>query len=81
MEIPIPSAATASDSPCSGTPGDGTPGSTGRKRKAVGTDNLVDFFKDFNFEYLARVDAQDKDRQSWRSDMLAFDKARETRIA
>lgn len=78
METPIPSAATAPDSPSSGTPGDG---STGRKRKAVGTDNLVDFVKDFNFEYLARVEAQDKDRQLWRTDMLAFDKAREARIA
>jgi hypothetical protein len=81
VEIPIPSTATASDFPSSGTPGDGTPGSTGRKRKAVGTNNLVDFVKDFNFEYLARVEAQDKDKQSWRTDMLAFDKARETRIA
>ena len=63
------------------TPGDDTPGSTGRKRKAVGVDNLVDFVKDFNFDYLARVDAQDKDRQAWRSDMLALDKAREARIA
>jgi hypothetical protein len=29
----------------------------------VGNDNLVDFVKDFNFEYLARVEAQDKDKQ------------------
>jgi hypothetical protein len=47
----------------------------------VGADNLVDFIKDFNFEYLARVQAQDNDRQAWRSDMLAFDRAREARIA
>ena len=78
---PVASATTASDSPTRVTPGDDTPGSTGRKRKAVGTDNLVDFVKDFNFEYLARVEAQDKDRQAWRSDMLAFDRAREGRIA
>ena len=78
---PIDSAATSSQSPTSLTPGDDTPGSTGRKRKAVGTDNLVDFVKDFNFEYLARVEAQDKDRQAWRCDMLEFDKAREARIA
>ena len=81
MENPIASATTASASPTRVTPGDDTSGSTGRKRKAVGTDNLVDFVKDFNFEYLARVEAQDKDRQAWRSDMLAFDRARETRIA
>ena len=81
VDIPIPSVATASDSPSSGTPGDGTPGSTGRKRKAVGTDNLADFVKDFNFEYLTRVEAQDKDRQTWRTDMLEFDKAREAKIA
>ena len=78
---PIASATTASDSPTRVTPGDDTPGSTRRKRKAVGTDNLVDFVKDFNFEYLARVESQDKDRQAWRSDMLALDRAREARIA
>ena len=78
---PVASPATSSQSPMGLTPGDDTPGSTGRKRKAAGTDNLVDFVKDFNFEYLARVEAQDKDRQAWRSDMLAFDKAREARIA
>ena len=72
---------TASGSPSGGTPGDDTPGSTGRKRKSTGTDNLVDFVKDFNFEYLSRVEAQDKDKQAWRSDMLAFDKAREERLA
>ena len=81
MESPIASATTTSASPTRVTPGDDTPRSTGRKRKAVGTDNLVDFVKDFNFEYLARVEVQDKDRQAWRSDMLAFDRARETRIA
>ena len=78
---PIASATAASDSPTRATPGDDTPGSTERKRKANGVDNLVDFVKDFNFEYLARVEAQDKDRQAWRSDMLAFDRAREARIA
>jgi hypothetical protein len=78
---PIASATTASASPTRVTPGDDTPGSTGRKRKAVGTNNLVDFVKDFNFEYLARVEAQDKDRQSWRTDMLALERAREVRIA
>lgn len=43
------------------------------------TDNLVDFVKDFNFEYLARVEAQDKDKRA-RSEVLAFDIARETKI-
>jgi hypothetical protein len=81
VESPIASATAASGSPSWGTPGDDTPGSTGRKRKAVGSDNLVDIVKDFNFEYLSRVDAQEKDKQAWRSDMLAFDKARESRIA
>lgn len=81
LESPAASAGPASNSPSSGTPGDDTPGSTGRKRKALGTDNLVDFVKDFNFEYLARVEAQDKDKHAWRNDMLAFDKAREARIA
>ena len=62
---PVASAATSSQSPTRLTPGDDTPGSTGRKRKAVRTNNLVDFVKDFNFEYLAQVEAQDKDRQAW----------------
>jgi hypothetical protein len=78
---PLGSATSAGESPTRGTPGDDTPGSTGRKRKSTGTDNLVDFVKDFNCEYIARVDAQDKDRRVWRSDMLAFDTAREARIA
>ena len=77
---PVGGPTTTSDS-TGGTPGDDTPGSTGRKRKAAGTDNLVDFVKDFNFEYLSRVEAQDKDKQAWRSDMLAIDKAREARLA
>jgi hypothetical protein len=81
VESPVASANAASGSPTRVTPGDGTPGSTGRKRKAAGTDNLVDFVKDFNFEYLSRVDAQDRDKQAWRTDMLAFDREREARIA
>ena len=79
-ETPTPSAATASDSPTTPTPGHDTPGSTGRKRKSMGTDNLVDFVKDFNHDYLARMEAQDLDRRSWRTDVLAFDHARELRI-
>ena len=78
---PIASTTAASESPTATTPGDDTPGSTGRKRKAVGTDNLVDFVKDFNHEYLARVEAQDNEKRTWRSDMLAFDTAREARLS
>lgn len=44
----IGSATTASQSLTRTTPGDDTSRSTGRKRKAVDTDNLVDFVKDFN---------------------------------
>lgn len=47
----------------------------------MGTDNLVDFVKDFNHEYLARVEAQDSEKRTWRTDVLAFDTAREARIA
>ena len=47
----------------------------------MGTDNLVDFVKDFNYEYLARVEAQDKTKHTWRSEMMALDMARETRMA
>ena len=78
---PTPSTTAASESPTAATPGHDIPGSTGRKRKSLGTDNLVDFVKDFNHEYLARVEAQDKDKRTWRTDMLAFDTAREARIA
>ena len=78
---PIASTTAASESPTATTPGDDTPGSTGRKRKAVGTDNLVDFVKDFNHEYLARVEAQHIEKRTWRSDMLAFDTAREARLS
>ena len=81
MQSPSASATAASDTPSTATPGDDTPGSTGRKRKAVGTDNLVDFVKDFNHEYLARVEAQDSEKRTWRTDVLAFDTAREARIA
>lgn len=77
---PMASTTDTSGSPTSGPPGHNTPGSTGRKRKAVGTDNLVDFVKDFNHEYLARVQAQDTDKRMWRTDVLAFDTAREARI-
>ena len=78
---PTPSTTAASESPTAATPGHDIPGSTGRKRKSLGTDNLVDFVKDFNHEYLARVEAQDKDKRTWRTDVLAFDTAREARIA
>ena len=80
VESPTLCAATASDSPTTPTPGHDTPGSTGRKRKSMGTDNLVDFVKGFNHDYLARMEAQDADRRWWRTDMLAFDHARELRI-
>ena len=77
---PIASTTGASESPTATTPGHDMPGSTGRKRKAVGTDNLVDFVKDFNHEYLARVEVQDTEKRTWRSDVLAFDTAREARL-
>ena len=78
---PSTSTPTTPNSTTSATPGDDTPGSTGRKRKSSGTDNLVDFVKDFNHEYLARVESQDKDKRMWRSDVMAMDMAREVRIA
>jgi hypothetical protein len=78
---PASSATTAPNPSPQSTPGDDMPGSTGRKRKSVGTDNLVDFVKDFNYEYLARVEAQDKTKHTWRSEMMALDLARETRMA
>ena len=77
---PVASTTAASESPTAVTPGHDTPGSTGRKRKAIGTDNLVDFVKDFNHEYLARVEAQEIEKRTWRSDVLALDTAREERL-
>ena len=77
---PIASTTAASDSPTATTPGHDTPGSTGRKRKALGTDNLVDFVKDFNHEYLAQVEAHDIEKRAWRTDVLAIDTAREARL-
>ena len=81
VDSPAASGTAASESPIGGTPGDDTPGSTGRKRKAVGTESLVDFVKDFNFDYLARVESQDKEKRAWRSEMMVLDTAREARIA
>ena len=78
---PNASTTAASDSPTATTPGHDMPGSTGRKRKSMGTENLVDFVKNFNHEYLSRIQAQDIDKRTWRSDVLAFDTAREARIA
>ena len=78
---PATSSTTAPSPPAGVTPGDDMPGSTGRKRKSVGSDNLVDFVKDFNYEYLVRVEAQEKEKRSWRSEVMALDTAREVRIA
>jgi hypothetical protein len=47
----------------------------------MGTENLVEYVKDFNSEYIAKVEAQEKDKRSWRSEVMAFDIARESRIA
>ena len=78
---PATSSTTAHNNPGGGTPGDDIPGSTGRKRKAASNKNLVDFVKDFNYEYLARVEAQERDKCSWRTEVMALDMAREARIA
>ena len=81
LESPLASTTAASGSPTASTPGNDVPGSTGRKRKGVGTDNLVDFVKDFNHEYMARVETSDMHKRAWRNDVMAFDTAREARIA
>jgi hypothetical protein len=78
---PTTSATTTPNSVAPATPGDDTPGSTGRKRKSSGSDNLVDFVRDFNCEYLSRVETQERDKRVWRSDVMAFDAAREARMA
>jgi hypothetical protein len=61
---PLGSATTASESSNSTTPRNDTLDFTGRERKVVGTDNLVDFVKHFNYEYLARMEAQDIDKRA-----------------
>lgn len=58
---PVSSSATRPVSPAARTPGDSTPGSTGRKRKSSGNESLVDFVKDFNSDYNARVEVQDRE--------------------
>ena len=78
---PAASTTTTPNTASPGTPGDDTPGSIGRKRKSSGTENLVDFVKDFNYEYLARVEIQETDKRVWRRDVMALDTAREARIA
>ena len=78
---PATTSGTQPSSPAARTPGDDTPGSTGRKRKASGNDNLVEFVRDFNCDYLARVEAQEKDKRAWRNELFALDTAREARLA
>lgn len=69
------------DKQVDGTPKDNTPESIGRKRKAIGIDNLVDFINDFNNENLTHIEVQKRDRQAWKSNVLAFDTMWEARIA
>ena len=78
---PASSSATHPISPIARTPGDDTHGSTGRKRKANGNDNLVEFVKELNGDYIARLEVEDKEKRAWRSEVFAFDNAREARIA
>lgn len=47
------------DTSMDGILGDNTPRSIGRKKKAFGIDNLVDFVKDFNHDYLACMEVQE----------------------
>jgi hypothetical protein len=82
VHVAVNTSSTTAPTPSpEGTPGDDIPGSTGRKRKSTGTDNLVDFVKDFNYEYLARVESQERDRKTWRTEVMVLDTAREARIA
>jgi hypothetical protein len=78
---PAASATTTPVSPMSGTPGNNMPDSTGQKRRTTGNENLVDFVKDFNCEYLERAKAQEKYMHSWRSKVMTLDITREARIA
>lgn len=74
-------AATTPESSIERTPRDNTLGSISRKRKVVGTDSLVDFVKEFNYEYLARAETQNKNKRVWRTEVLALDMVREVKIA
>lgn len=81
LGVPSGNATTTFESPTTATLGDDLPGSTGRKKKAVGEDNLVDFVKDFNFRYLSRVVAQEKDKHAWRGEIMALGTTRKAKIA
>lgn len=54
--------ATQSASPKDCILGDDTPRSMGHKQKNVERNNLVDFVKDFNHDYLERVNVQERDK-------------------
>lgn len=75
------SSTIGSKKPSDTTSGDYTSRSTGHKRRMVGIDNLVDFIKDFNHDYISRVKVQDRDKRLWRSKVLAFDHACEEWLA
>ena len=38
------------------------------------------FVKDFNYDYLACVEVQERNKWAWRNEVLAFNVVRETRI-
>ena len=59
------------------TPGDGTVGNTNHKHRQCRVDNLVDFVKDFNQDYLARVQMQENEKRLHCSNIFALAKERE----
>jgi hypothetical protein len=56
--------ACTSQTPTEGTSGDDMPGSTDSKRKSFSTDNFEDFVKDFNYDYLACAEVQERDKRA-----------------
>lgn len=61
-----------SQTPTERTPGNDMPGNTGSKRKSSGTDNLVGFVKNVNYDSLACAEAQERDKHAWRNEVFGF---------
>jgi hypothetical protein len=75
------SSTTPSKSPDNTTLVDRPLSSSGRKRKNCGTDNLIDFVKDFHHDHMARVEVQEVEKRPSRSNIPAPETKREARVA
>ena len=74
------SSTTPSQSPGNTNPGGGPLGSSGRKRKNCGTDNLIDFGKDFHHDNMARVEMQEVEKRPCKSNIPVPNALREGKV-